>query len=89
MDWTEKTLSFAQLEEMHTKFVLYIFVVHDNRKCVFLCLFLQSMRHMEMDYVDVQKESINRHVEAMSWERDKSLSSFITQKARGNARAFY
>lgn len=46
---------------MHTKYVPYIFVMRDNTKGVFLCVYvyvLQSMRGMEVDYVDIQKEFI-------------------------------
>ena len=44
---------------------------------------------MEMDYVNVQKESIDKGVEAMSLEGPKNSLRFIQQKARGNARALY
>ena len=60
-----------------------------QKVCFYTYLFLQSMKEMEMDYVNVQKESIDKDVEAMSLEGPKNSLRFIQQKGRGNARALY
>ena len=55
-----------------------------QKVCFYTYLFLQSMKEMEMDYVNVQKESIDKGVEAMSLEGPKNSLRFIQQKARDN-----
>ena len=51
-----------------------------QKVCFYTYLFLQSMKEMEMDYVNVQKESIDKGVEAMSLEGPKNSLRFCTTK---------
>ena len=88
------TLRFCYGQEI---IVLYIVIMHDNTKGVYISFIvhdiylfiLRNMKEMKMDYVNVQKESIDKSVEAMSLEGPKNSLRFIQQKARGNAWAFY
>ena len=48
--------------------------------CFYTYLFLQTMRAMEMDYVIVQNESIDKGVDKMSLKETKSSLNFIYNK---------